>query len=183
MTYGNEDTLVSFTHPATGEEIKTFQPYKAIANLGDIHFNIIKYENRSDVLTTPYVFIGDTDIDDDGTWGFNNFFEIKKKFPEYAFRLYRTYKGYRFFIVNSTVRILSDSLKVNSLFKSFDCDKNYCNQVFYNIKFAARLTKKDSTKRESPEAVVCALLHSDISLEEMPWNIRKLIEIHDFYTL
>jgi hypothetical protein len=191
--YGDNyaENIRTYRNPVTNETVVTFKPYLNLKSLIGIGFDIVTTENGNTIITSRLVLIGDVDIDDDD-W-LTRWAETKTKYPDLKFRLYRTYKGYRFFLVNQFSpiaplyvdgQLLNPNYELtHNLFTDFQCDKLYVDQVWLNKRYAARLSLKNPKLRDTKEMVVCNLLESDIPVSKMPWEIAKTIQIHDCFVL
>lgn len=133
---------VEFRHPITDERLTTWKDN--FTNDQSRNLWWLQYAKGQTYLISPSIFMGDIDdLDFDWYW------VIQEQYPQYAFRFYRTYKGFRFFITNVRVSVTWDTLAIHKLFQAFNCDILYQNKVWYNNYFAARLTPKPSRQDES----------------------------------
>lgn len=171
--YANEAAPVVFNHPVTNERIETFQSYKTISS-SVWHWHLKYTENNHTCLVSNQIFMGDID-DLEFDW-------LSKidEFPQYSFRFYRTYKGFRFFITNTCLSLTShtDKIWVDKLFNAFNCDKLYTDQVWLNSEFAARLTRKP----DRDELYICRLIY-DKDFDLANQLIKDAIKVHDSFCL
>jgi hypothetical protein len=171
--YAAEDAPgVIYTHPVTGETISTFQPWQTLKK--STQYWQLKYTaNSHTCLVSSNIFIGDTD-DLQFDW-----LSTINEFPELKFRFYRTFKGYRFFVVSTLVSVHANKWLIHKLFEAFKCDKLYVDQVWYNSEFAARLTPK----RDRRELIICELVYQNCLWSDIPQCIQDALKVHDSFTL
>lgn len=171
--YSDEDAArIVYIHPVTNEEVSTFQPWQTIKKSTQ-YWQLRYTANNHTCLVSNNIFIGDID-DLRFDW-----LSIINEFPELKFRFYRTFKGYRFFVVNTLVSLHADKRLIHKLFQEFKCDQLYVNQVWYNSEFAARLTPKANRQ----ELIICELVYQNCLWSDIPQCIQDGLKVHDAFTL
>jgi len=173
--YSAEDAPgVIYTHPVTGETVSTFQSWKTLKKSTE-YWQLKYLENNHTCLVSNNIFIGDID-DLNFDW-----LSVIEEFPQLKFRFYRTFKGYRFFVVNTLISLFNrtDKKLIHKLFEEFKCDKLYVDQVWYNSEFAARLTPKLDRR----ELIICELVYQNCLWSDIPQCIQDALKVHDSFTL
>ena len=163
---------VTYNHPVTGESVETFQPWKTIKKSSN-YWHLKYSENQATCLVSNNIFIGDID-DLNFDW-----LQVVESYPQFKFRFYRTFKGYRFFVVNETMSLFTAEKVVHGLFQDFHCDQLYVDQVWYSSEFAARLTPK----LDREELIICELIYCNARWTDIPQFMQDALKVHDLFTL
>jgi hypothetical protein len=101
-SYGEDGApRVTYTHPVTQEIVETFQSYKTLKK-SDNYWHLKYTENNHTCLVSNNIFMGDID---DLTF---DWLAVVESFPQFKFRFYRTFNGYRFFVVNECVSLFGN---------------------------------------------------------------------------
>lgn len=169
---------ITFNHPVTGERITTFRPpyFRGLVTTGawSTALNRTYGDYNFLALISSYYFMGDIDSET------IDIAQIKKDFPDFLFRFYKTYKGFRFFILNHEF-VLQHKL-VHNIFTKTNCDINYQNMYWQTRRFAARLSPKVRF-----ETQVAELIHSDAGLFDFNsgvlLDVSLMLTYHDAFCL
>jgi len=140
--------------------------------LSKVDNNHVKFENLC--LYTSCVFIGDVDIEED-----ENEISVINRIRNVArnnntrFRIYKTFKGFRVFYVETQVRV--GEYLANKLFSELMCDRKYIEFCNYLGTFAARISPK-ATRKEDP---ICVLVDEGNPILDP--KIFLTVTLHDYF--